>query len=217
MSATLHLWFNGEGVVFPQNNDWEKFQELDAVRTFLICADSWKRAGWNVSRMTTDDFGIGFRRTPFRDDGRVSKQYHWYSQNRWQFIAKALSLATEPNGVYWFCSFDVINNGYMVPGFIMPPVGCVTFQREHFSLSFFCATRAWLLNAESILMQYDQGGLPEIPRTYVSDEGILRQYAKFQHRPLQAFALDPEKQLFPLTHYARSTVAYEFKQIPTSY
>lgn len=212
----IHIFFNGEGVVFPDRNDWEKFQELDAVRTFLICAESWRRAGWEPVRFSTVGAGVTFEAQKFLPAGRIAEQFKWYPAPMWQFIAKALDVATDPHGIYHFATMDVINHGFTPPAFFIPPCGCVTYQKEHFSMSFISCTRAWLLKAAAILNQYDAGELKEIPRDYISDESILREYAEFKLTPLQAFACDPMKQHFPLLHYARSTVAREYAAISTS-
>lgn len=212
----IHIFFNGEGVVFPDRNDWEKFKELDAVRTFLICADSWRRAGWEPVRLSTVGAGVTFKEQPFLSHGRVQEQYAWYPAPMWQFISKAIDVASDPNGIYHFATMDVINQGFTPPAFFMPPCGCVTYQKEHFSMSFISCTRAWLLKAALILADYDNGTLARINRDYISDESILREYAEFKLTPLQAFACDPQKTCFPLLHYARSTLAREYNAIPTS-
>jgi len=212
MSKTVHIFFCGDGVEIPRNNDWEKFGNIDALRTYLICADSWHRNGWKINRLST--VGGTYPITPFLGAGRIKNQFHWYPERYWQFIAKAKSVA-QP-GLNWFVTIDVINNYFGADYFVPEPLeGCVSFQREHFSLSFFAATPEWLNAAEKILIDYDRGELPEIKgATYISDERILREYSAFVSKPLQEFASN--KSGLPLTHFARSTLGTLYNQIPLS-
>lgn len=218
---TVHIWFNGEGVSLPPDNAWDKFQGVDALRTFLICADSWRRHEWKVKRMTTAAVGgtgavhCVYRRTPFLTDGRVSSQYHWYGPDRWQYIAKCRAVAVP--GLNLFISMDVINDGF-TPGILDALARtsgyCMSFQAEHFSLSCFACTGEWLVNAEEVLLQYDRGERPEIRGAYVSDERILREYLPGTTYPYQKFAstFGPK----PLIHFARSTLGQIYKNIPLS-
>lgn len=211
--SVINIWFNGWGVELPPGNEWEKFKGADSVRLFLACADSWKRNGWQVNRLRTDQGD--FAPTVFEAGGRCEKSFHWYPPSCWQFIAKARAIAErDPGRAHWFACVDVFNTAFPSQK-RTPAKGGWTFQREHFSLALFCASADWLKGAEETLQRYDTGDLPEIHRAHVSDETILREY--YAHRSdnlgLLAFALDPERELFPLVHYARSTLAREFEKV----
>jgi hypothetical protein len=226
MNNIVHIFFNGSEVNFPPNNDWEKFTGLDAARTFLICADSWRRNGWEVKRFSTaPEPGRGesyydFPPTPFHPfTGRVKDQYHWYPADYWQFIAKAKAILN-PEEWGMFVTMDVINLNFQPPHleFIYSgdlAKGCVSFQNEHFSMSSIYCSREWLVEAERILIQYDRGELPEIPKaTYISDERILREYSIHAQFKTQEFACGNNSA--PLIHYARSTLANNYRDIPLS-
>lgn len=216
MIDTIHLFFNGAGVLFPRGNAWEKFKELDAARTFAICAESWRRQGWNVCRLST---ALGdFRRTPFSSSGECSKSFHWYPEVFWQFIAKAKTVA-ESGRLTWFGTIDVINYGFR-PGLVVersdPALTCVNLQTEHESLACFAATREWLEEAERILLRYDAGELAALPRDYTSDETILRNYAKFVSLKNMIMACNTEAPRFSLLHFARTTLRPIWEAVPLS-
>lgn len=213
---TVHIFYNGEGLHFPQGNAWEKFKGLDSVRTFEICAESWERYGWEVKRLSTLE--NDFNPTPFLPDGECSKSFHWYPTDYWQFIAKAKQVA-EKKGRAVFATIDIINHGFWTQNCPVPwkDAQCLSFQREHFSLGAFCADYYWLLMAEKILLRYDQGKLPVIRGgEYVSDETILREYLPGELWPVMTFANNTERQSYPLCHHSRSSVASVYERIPTS-
>lgn len=225
MNNTVHIWFNGRGVYLPANNDWEKFGEVDALRTFLICANSWTRNGWQVKRLITSPLPIMlnnveyapeyiFTPTPFLPNGRAASAYWWYPSEMWQYIAKCKAVV-EP-GFNLFVSMDVINNG-LLPEYLKnydENLGCVSFQKEHFSLSAFMATPNWLIKAENVLLAYDRGELPEIRSNYVSDERILRDYLPGFNAGGQKFACALGYEY--LIHFSRSSLAQQYRAIPLS-
>lgn len=215
----IHIWFNGDGVEIPANNDWEKFVAVDELRTFLICAESWQRAGWDVRRLTTTPYDYPV--TPFQSTGRCAEQMYWYKPEYWQFVAKAKAVASA--GINWFCSYDVLNINFTpeyIPPLDIPVSGSVfyNFQQEHFSLSLWGATKLWIERAEGILVGYDQRQLPEIRASYISDERILREYGihagEIQNFACQKFACNPGDE--PLIHFSRSTLGRMYKAIPLS-
>lgn len=221
MNNTLHIWFNGRGLVLPGDNGWEKFEEVDALRVFLLCADSWTAQGWAVKRISTAfdpaTYNYPFPKTVWQIAGRVQFQFPWYPSEMWQFIAKAKSVAVP--GINWFASMDVINRDYS-------PVlaeadwmrhnidGCMSAQVEHFSMAFIGVTYSWLRQAEEVLIKYDRGELPEIRGSYVSDERILREYLPGGNSKRQKFACNSGDE--PLVHYARSTLARKYREIQLS-
>lgn len=227
---TIHLFFNGREAQFPENNDWEKFDGHDAVRLFLTCAESWRRQGWNVKRLTTAkvvgtaDYPDGTSAPTFEYDfpaqeftGRIATEGKWYPADNWQLCAKCATLEPDENGEIWIGSFDVFNWGFTGQGIdgwsqtVFDNWGCVSFQREHFSMACFVATPEWFVTACELLKFYDMGKMPRIPGKYTSDETILRKYAEYTLYPQQSFPLTTDQHLYPLTHYARSTIrgAYE--------
>lgn len=215
MNNTVHIFFNGSGVEIPPDNAWEAFGELDALRTFLICAESWRANGWEVKRLSTLE--NDFTRQEFISGGRVEKQYSWYGQDYWQFIAKARAVAGP--GINWFATMDVINRGYS-PSLAEADFmkfscgGCLSAQKEHFSLSFIGVTWSWLLHAENILLGYDRGKYSELRANYISDERILREYSMAGNSERQKFACNAGDE--PLIHFARSTLARTYNSIPLS-
>lgn len=233
MNKTVHIWFNGGEVILPKDNGWEKFGDIDALRTFLICAESWQRNGWEVKRLSTLPVGnekfdpisarFNYSLTPFHYPefgpsrgyaGRVNKQFHWYKPEMWQYLAKLKSLCESGKDIMT-ASMDVINFGF-TPGDVPQVYGgeMLYFQPEHFSLSSFVTTWPWLNRAEEIVMEYDRGELPEIRADYISDERILREYGTGRSHAVQKFACNPGPA--PLIHFARSTLARIFHEIPLS-
>jgi len=220
----VHLFFNGDECFFPPGAAWEKFRGLDAARTFLICAESWRRNGWDVARLSTLERD-SFIPTPFLADGECSRSWHWYPEPFWQFIAKAKAIArVEPSAWHWFGTIDVINFGFKEP---FPPqdeatcrriheCGCASYQREHFSMSLICCRLDWLEEAERLLIAYDQRKLASLNREYTSDETILRVYARAVLVPLMTFANNTEKDGFPLCHFSRSAVPFAYGAVAQS-
>lgn len=212
MNKTVHIFFNGAGVEIPPDNAWDKFKEIDALRTFLICAESWARHGWEVKRLTT--YQPDYLPMPILAVGRISSQ-RWYAPGLWQFIPKALAVAER--GYNFFATMDVINFGFRPEDFFNlceKSDQAYYFQPEHFSLSAFCATPGWLKTAGNILVAYDRGALPEIRGQYVSDERILREFHAATCFPVQKFACNPGNS--PLIHFARSTLGRIYSDIPLS-
>lgn len=224
---TIHLFFNGREANFPESNDWEKMGSFDTVRLFLACAESWQRWGWEVKRLTTgpvfdissDTQAVDY--TPLKFSGRIAKEGNWFPADNWQLMAKAATLQPNDQGEIWIASLDVFNWRF-IPSresqfkLEHTATGCVSFQKEHFSLSCFCATPEWFAAACVILLDYDSGKLPRIPGKYTSDETILRTYAKHVVRPLQCFAGDANASDFPLVHYARPLIPRVYQTIPTT-
>jgi hypothetical protein len=214
MNPTVHIFFNGTGVRLPERNEWEKFGEVDALRLFLVCADSWRRHGWDVRRLSTVQGD--YPATHFLEEGRVQTQFHWYAEELWQFVAKAKSVAVDGPNV--FCTMDVINAG-VIPAAIrlldLSLFACYSFQAEHSSLSCFVCTRDWLDWAENILLRYDRSELGLIPGDYVSDEAILRTYLPSKIVPWQKFACNPGPE--KLIHFSRSSLARLYSATPLSF
>jgi hypothetical protein len=222
MKPEIHIFFNGEGAFFPRGNAWEKFGPgLDSVRTFAICAEAWERQGFAVRRLSTVDDRDSFTPTRFLPGGECEKSFAWYPRQYWQFIAKAKAVAAaSPRKVIFFATMDVIplgtNHGLHTAEINVPLCGYLNFQAEHFSLSTGVASHEWLGQAEDILTRYDRGELPSLCREYVSDETILRSYARYKNAAAMTFAGNTERAGFPLCHFARSTLKTCFTQYPTS-
>lgn len=221
MAKTVHIFYNGEGVHFPPRNDWEKFSNENSARVFAICAESWRRNGWEVKRLSTTLPNDPFPRTQFLPDGECQKSFHWYPREYWQFIAKAKKIAVNSHDPYHvFITFDVINFGF-TPCVLLEEMvedkGCVSFQSEHFSMSAFACTYTWLFMAEDILGQYDRGMITSLGREYVSDETILRKYSNHSLLPSsQIMASNTESPKFPLLHFARTTLKPCFDNVSLS-
>lgn len=223
---TIHIFYNGHEASFPENNDWEKFTGQDAVRTFLITAESWKRNGWDVKRLATlipksdgTSYSTGFDRQEFT--GRIAREGSWFPAAYWQLVAKCCTLPADDDGEIWIGSYDVVNFGFKpnaVPAITwndtLDTFGAISLQREHFSLSLFCATPHWFTVARKILADYDAERLPRIPGKYTSDETILRKYAQHAGFPWQAFPL-ADYAACSLVHFARSTMREAFGKIVT--
>jgi len=208
-----NIFFNARGVEIPADNAWDGFRGVEDLRVFAMCAESWRRSGWNVRRLST--VGTDYTPTPFLPDGRVAAHYHWYGSELWQFIAKAKQVAQD--GAQMFVTFDVMNYGLKpcAARLLDFPIGvptCHSFQAEHFSLSCLVANGDWLELAEDILLAYDRGELPEIRATYVSDERILREYLPGHAVPWQKFACNGGDER--LVHFARSALARTFGAVP---
>lgn len=218
---TIHIFYNGTDTVFGENNDWEKFRNPDSVRLFLACAESWRRNGWEVRRVSTVDRDVF---TPLIFAGRIAKEGRWYPAPFWQFIAKAVSLPLTGHNYdgtcdeFVFGTYDVFNYGlspYQIGcGSSFDEAGCVSYQRDHFSMSLIRCNRRWLARALEILKDYDNGKLPRIPGKYVSDETILRAYAQYSLCPIQAFPVHPTAHECPLIHFGRSSLHGAFEKIP---
>lgn len=233
---TVHLFYNGNEAIFPPDNAWEDFAGHDSVRLFLTCAESWRRQDWNVVRLTTTpkysepvQTGPGstqvlhsFDYVPQVFSGRIATEGKWFPALNWQLIAKCCSLKPDPDGEIWIGSFDVFNWGFR-PAHAFDVFhlydhhksGCVSFQREHFSMALFCATPEWFQRARKILRLYDDRVSPRIPGKYTSDETILRTYGRYALNPAQSFPHSPQAASFPLTHYARSTLKAAYETVPT--
>lgn len=212
------MFFTGREVKFPENNDWEKFVGLGDLRSFLICADSWARNGWEVRRLTT--LARGYTPTPFLACGNIQKNFWWYPAILWRFIGAARAVA-QP-GANWFTQGDVFNLEFWGRHYASLPdiqklleaTGAVYFQVETFTLATFVCTPEWLDTAEKTLMRYDNGELPEIKTTYVCEDQIFRQYGPaLAHFPRQKFSCVSGPS--PLIHYARVGLPRAYLEIPS--
>lgn len=209
-APTVHIFFNGHDCYCPPGAVWEKFVGLDSMRIFLVCAESWRRNGWKVKRLTTADDG-SYRKINYDlVKGECRKSFDWYPLPFWQFIPKAKAIAAKAkNRLHYFATIDCINFAYTgdcVREVKVSDCVCVNLQKEHASLGAFAADFEWLDYAEEILRQYDCGRLAPLNREYTSDETILREYARHGRVNTDAmtFACNTEKDKFPLVHFSRS-------------
>lgn len=217
MSTKIHIFFNGDECFFPPGCAWEKFKGLDAARTFAICAESWRRNGWDVSRFST--LGNDFPETMWRVNGECSKSFGWYPAPFWQWVAKAKQIAArDTSAFHWFGTMDVLNFGFSPQDCPHHGERCVSLQREHFSMALLRCNYDWLSDAEETLMRYDRQILKPLARDYTSDETILRNYPPEGTRihPGMTFANNTEKDAFPLLHFSRSAIPFHYGQIPVS-
>lgn len=219
----IHIFYSGDELSgIPAANEWEKFEGQDTVRLFLFAAEQWRLNGWEPFRLSTSaDEPLQFSPLRFSPGGRIDAHGGWYPWGRWQFLAAIREITKQrPNDWHFFSTLDVFNILFspddafaLIPGFS----ACVSFQRDHFSMSCIACRHAWVESAIDILHRYDIGELPFIGGNYVSDETIIRTYAKYDLAPVQAFPLGDYRESNPrLLHYARSTISRAFEAIPLS-
>ncbi len=205
----VYIFYNVDEFHAAKDNAWEKFKGIDTARLFLACAESWRRNGWNPVRISTKEAAECDVFT-----GQITKSFHWYPQSYWRFIPYICDRFNHEAGSQMFTTIDVINYGFspmMVDA--LPGADCISFQKEHFSMSTILCNRHWRATALNCLTMYDRGRLPALDRDYVSDETILGVYGAYDTHPVQNFPINESAERSPLIHYARSTVSRAIRDI----
>ncbi|MCI0554491.1 MAG: hypothetical protein L0287_26380 [Anaerolineae bacterium] len=207
----VYIFYNNDEFHAAKDNAWEKFKGVDTARLFLACAESWRRNGWNPVRISTKEA------TEFDVfTGQITKSFHWYPQSYWRFIPHIRERFKDAYNPQMFTTIDVFNYGFsplIAEG--LSGSGCISFQREHFSMSTILCNRQWRADALNCLIRYDRGELPALNHEYVSDETILREYGSYEIFPIQSFPISPSAMSSSLLHYARSAVSRAIDNIPT--
>ena len=216
MKSTVNIYFNGDGVEFPPGNAWGGFKGLNDARLFQVAANSWERNGWNVRRMVTPE------KAPYK--GEIIKQYHWYKETYWNFISQCEKISRDGDKLHVFATMDIINQTLYLPEsffdthLTLPHF--INFQREHFSLGAFAANNLFFKQALICLQKFDEGKI-KARGDLISDESLLREHLGqtpyIVNLPFMTFASNVTKHVHSLLHFARSTVAFDYKRIPVTY
>lgn len=215
----INIFFDGEEIKFPAQNEWEQFEGVDSARLFYIVATRWKDMGFDPVRFTSK---CSLDALPlWRDNGRVSESFHWYPSQRWNLIPKIAMMDCDMEEVMIFSSLDVLpvrpDLFFSMPHKALNP-SFWNFQRGHISLGLFACNRHWAMRAARILVEYDSEILPRISGSYISDETIIRRYMPGFHYDLDSmyFPIDPEarRRDAHFLHLSRSSMREAYNSIP---
>jgi len=194
MNNKIFLFFNHPAKLPAGEVDkWNNWDSPDTTKLAWVCADSWRRNGWSVTRMSSayvsdieyDEFGLkptkGFLSFTYqlKDSQKV---YPLEFFNFW-FAARDIIRDHYGNG-QWFLTIDVMNHGFS-PAMAEKLVKSaeqqkrphmITLQNQHFSASLVYLTEAGCDKAIETIRAYDRGEFPALKSDLVSDETVIRHY-----------------------------------------
>lgn len=219
----VYLFFNySRAEALPPHDYWINFKNPDSTKLAFFAAESWRRLGWQVERMSSARVSPGFQFT-----GRCREACKLYAVEFWNFWFEAHDLAhlasavhREPEGLAWFTTTDVFNYGFtpalaadlarrLAEGKAPGEPMAAAFMAQHWSNAAFCANTAYCLQAIETIKRYDRGELPALEADLVSDETILRAYCPGQVEPLARYALaEAGWSSAPMLHFPRSCLQH---------
>jgi len=187
MNNKIFLFFNHPAKLPAGEVDkWNNWDSPDTTKLAWVTADSWRRNGWNVRRMTSvRDKGLqAFSQfEPFTGHLRLSQSV--YPLEFFNFWFAARDIIREHHGLgQWFLTIDVMNHGFS------PTVAeklvksaeqqkrphMITLQNQHFSASLVYLTEEGCNKAIETIRAYDRGEFPALKSDLVSDETVIRHY-----------------------------------------
>jgi len=212
----IFLFFNNPCKLPADGDKWNNWTDPDTTKLAWVCGESWRRAGWDVRRLSPLPKNTGGFR-PFT--GRLAESVKFYPQEYWDFWFQAL-MECRTNGSTWFTTIDVINFGGWTPtkaqhaiDLKMPPydsMDIITLQRQHFSASALRLTEEGCWQVINLISDYDCGALETIPIDLVSDETIVRFYGKYTNLKVCGYPVEHDCHEQPLVHVTKSTLARLF-------
>jgi len=216
----IYLFFNNPCRLPVDGDKWNNWQDPDTTKLAWVCGESWRRAGWEVKRLSAywlEQF------QPFT--GRLAESVKQYPFEYWNFWFQALRIC-RIHGPTWFTTIDVINFGNWRPqhardaidNLINPapycqvaaPLDIITLQRQHFSASALRLTEAGCKQAIDLVRRYDAGEFATIPIDLVSDETIVREYGTYSNLKVCGYPVEHDAFMQPLVHVTKSTLVRLF-------
>lgn len=204
----VYIHYNARDFIAPngQNDRWNNYTNPDSAKMFLVCAESWKRQGFEPVRLNS--FGVsGFhfngelKRIQVHDNmtGKTDFEYPLEFWNVWFQLRKLAPCL--------FVTIDVINFGLKERE--MKLVCHLTFESAltfnktpNWSNSCCYVSREFCDWAIDTIYKVDSGKLA-MPRCIITtDEAIMRENLTFQHRVYTCYHESGN-----LIHYHRSMLA----------
>lgn len=195
----IHLFYNGNSGRIPgDSNAWTEYQDPDSFKLAWVCAESWKRQGWEVERMRCCSATLF--------SGRLAKSK--YPFNDFLFRLERL-LAPTPGGHIWFTTSDVINFGFSTKEAALLPSDKHIIPNASFTMACGRVSYASIKEMIDLLWLYDNGQIAEIDGLQ-ADEHILRRATNYPERCSYHDLMGcPTSTLRnPLVHYSRSTLQW---------
>jgi hypothetical protein len=228
MNNKIHLFFNHPCEMPPEGDLWNNWKDPDTTKLAWVCAESWRRAGWQVERMSSERKRGQRQFAPFT--GRLAKSIEFYPLVYWNFWYRAYELCKEGQirGQHgqWFTTIDVINfdgfspveaDGELIKLFatkgVCPETNIVTLQSQHFSASALYLTALGCIEAVQLIEAYDRHELPLIEVDLVSDETIIRHHGKYSNLKKAAYPVEADAGWYPLIHVTKSCLTRLFEPL----
>jgi len=185
MNNKIFLFFNHPAKLPAGEVDkWNNWDSPDTTKLAWACADSWRRNGWNVERMSSVRHPkTAFQFAPFTGLLKESaKVYPMEFFNFW-FAAREI-IVDHYNAGQWFLTIDVMNHGFspttaekiVVSAQQQKRPHMITLQNQHFSASLLYVSKQGCEKAIETIEKYDRGEFPALKSDLVSDETVIRHY-----------------------------------------
>jgi hypothetical protein len=201
----VFLFFNGQTGHIPLNsNNWTLFKDPDSFKLAWICAESWKRNGWDVERFSTLQYPNYFT-------GRLAPSCLENSYCFNNFLPALRYYLFSQSGPYpdvWFTTTDVINNGFKASHAARFRPGGHLIPSTSFTLAAGRVNVARLNYMIHLLERYDRGEM-KVYDGLQADETILRHLTKYSRlcRKFDYMGCATQQDKL-LIHYSRSCLQW---------
>lgn len=176
MKVYIHYNALDFGAPTGATDRWHNYTNPDSAKMFLVCAESWRRQGFEPIRLNSH--GV----TGFRFKGALNCAFE-YPLEFWNIWFQLLKLAP-----CFFTSIDVINYGFSnheCERLCLNQYAVRAYPGNMYSLSFNATenwtnaccfvTKEFCENAIDLCYQVDSGKLPIPGCVVTTDEAILRE------------------------------------------
>lgn len=199
MKILIH--YNGYDFAAPNSQDdvWSNYRNPDSAKMFLVCAESWERAGWQVDRLdTTLTKGFSF-------SGKLHRIFE-YPLPLWN-----LWYAARMQAPCWIVTTDVINYGF-TPEQAAQLVKLVDDTQGisltvPWSNSCFWTSQVFAQGVIDLIYKVDRGER-ELPKcNIITDEAIIREsqmVSKCCVKYVMNARIETQWQYSQLLHFPRS-------------
>lgn len=194
-----YIFYNGDDVGLPdetEQSNWGGYLNPDSAKMFAVCAESWRRAGWEIERLK-----LG-KHYPFWR-GRLAKSAYPYNH-----LISFLAGNRQFDEGIMLVTTDVINYGFYE--WSINKTRYADIPALHFTMSVGWFSSQFLYDAFMLLVKYDAGEFADVPEH--TDENVLRHHGKvLSHSGLDSYCRLSKG----LMHYSRSMLKRELNKYPT--
>lgn len=228
LNKTVHIFYNGFDYTcpLPQDDYWSNYHNSTSPRMFLQTAISWQRNGWQVKRISSENW-LGT--SGFLFQGRLLDSIHHYGYPYWNLWAMLASMPSDERLLV--VNMDCYNQDYTPEQYRIDcniaglEYKAISFHVNRWSNACMSVTANFAEYACKAFRDYDNGfyagisskTVPQIVADWVSDEMIIREHLqdRYMSVPRCDFGfIKPRWEQAPLVNISRSVISRAMASIP---